>query len=337
MSAARPRLLLAASGGGHLRQLLDLEGVWSGYDHAFVTERSAIARDLAAKHRVHLVPHVALGQARLGRWGAMLWGGARNFARAVAIAFRERPDVVISTGAGTVAFPVLLARLLGARFVLIESFARFERPSMFGRAMRRLATATVVQSAAVAALWPDARLFDPFRVLDAPVDDKEDLALSTVGATLPFDRLSEAVLRTHAAKPLAKRLIVQTGLGSACAPRTEKNFSVVPTLDFADIKKLLERAELVICHGGTGSLVTALRAGCRVVAMPRRFNLGEVYDDHQREIVEAFAARGLVERCEDADDLPAAIARARARPPVCATTDASALAAWLRDYIEGRA
>ena len=34
----RLKLCLAASGGGHLRQLLDLKSVWSAHDYVFVTD-----------------------------------------------------------------------------------------------------------------------------------------------------------------------------------------------------------------------------------------------------------------------------------------------------------
>ena len=59
--------------------------------------------------------------------------------------------------------------------------------------------------------------------------------------------------------------------------------------------------------------------------MPRRADLGEHYDDHQREIVSAFAARGLIEVAEDASDLKDALTRALAKQPERATTDPSAL------------
>jgi UDP-N-acetylglucosamine transferase subunit ALG13 len=96
------------------------------------------------------------------------------------------------------------------------------------------------------------------------------------------------------------------------------------------MQAILERTNLVFCHGGSGSLITALRAGCRVVAMPRRADLGENNDDHQREIVRTLAARGLVEVAEDAGDLEGAAKRALAKEPQRATTDPAALIERLR-------
>ncbi len=118
--APRPRICLAGSGGGHVRQLLDLAPAWAGYDHVFVTEDTDLGRSLALKSRTHFVPHVALGQGRLGAPLRMALAGIRNFVASGRIILRERPDLLITTGAGSVFFTMLWARLLGARIVLIE-------------------------------------------------------------------------------------------------------------------------------------------------------------------------------------------------------------------------
>lgn len=329
------RLLLAGSGGGHLRQLLDLEPVWSAHDHAFVTEHSAIASDLAATHRVYRVRHFAAGQARLGKPVTMLWSALVNLCQSLRIVISERPDVVISTGAGAMFWTTLFCRMLGAKFILIDSFARFEAPSKFARSARLLATQTIVQSAPLKAYWPDALLFDPLRLLDAPCPEKQPLLLATVGATLAFDRMSSAVAALKTSGQISESVVLQSGEASAVTAATHgrEGLRIVESLPFAEMQALLKDADIVICHGGTGSFITALRQGCRVIAMPRLFERGEHYDNHQFEIAEAFAARGLVELALEAEDIPAAIARAKAKVPVLATTDPAALIDWLNSYL----
>lgn len=68
--------------------------------------------------------------------------------------------------------------------------------------------------------------------------------------------------------------------------------------------------------------------------MPRLFELGEHYDNHQAEITEAFERRGLVQCVRDEKDLLSAIERARAMAPVGATTEPDELIKWLGDRIE---
>lgn len=331
MSKRQLRICLAASGGGHIRQLLDLEPAWSAYDHFFLTEDTALSRSIAEQHRTLFIPHVALGQARLGAPLVMLAAGVRNFFRSARIIFRERPDVVISTGAGSVYFGLLWARLLGARVVAVESFARFDRPSAFAKLTAPLAHHQVVQSKALLAFWPKATLFDPLRMLDGPAPEKEPLLFATVGATLPFDRLVEMVAELKARGDIPERVLIQTGVGGL-AP---EGLEVFETLPFETIQATLDTADIVVCHGGTGSLITALRKGCRVVAVPRLFERGEHYDNHQAEITSAFAARGLIAIANSTDELVDALKAVRARPQVMATTDATGLTNHLKSLLSG--
>lgn len=330
-SPARLRICLAASGGGHVRQLLDLEPVWSRHDHFFVTEDTALGRTLGRQHRTHFVPHFAWGQAKLGAPFRMAGRAVASFFRSLAVMRRERPDVVISTGAGAVIFPVLWGRLNGAKVVVIESFARFEGPSLFGRIAAPLAHELVVQSPKLAAHYPRAKVFDPFKTLEGDPPPKSDLLFATVGATLPFDRLVDTVGALKAEGAITERVIVQTGEGG----HTPAGVDAFETLPFDEVQSILREARIVVCHGGTGSLITALRQGCQVIAMPRLSRLGEHYDDHQAEITAAFAARGLVLVANTPEEMRKALVEARSRKPVLATTDPQALRTHLEAFLAG--
>jgi UDP-N-acetylglucosamine transferase subunit ALG13 len=324
-NSPRLKLCLAASGGGHVRQLLDLEPVWSRHDAFFVTEDTALGHSVAAKHRTHFVAHVAVGQAKLGKPLTMVRAALRNFVQSARAILRERPDMLISTGAGAVFFALLWARLIGARVVVIDSFARFDKPSLFARIAAPLAHELVVQSAPLGRIFPRAKVFDPLRILDKPRPPKQPLLFATVGATLPFDRLIETVAQAKERGALPERVLAQVGIGGIRPDGLE----CVETLSFEDIQETLREADLVVCHGGTGSLITALREGCRVIAMPRLFERGEHYDDHQAEITQAFQARGLIRVANSPEELVEALADVRSRPPTLATTDP----AELRDHL----
>ena len=326
---AKPRLCLAASGGGHVRQILDLEPLWRDFPCVFVTEDTALGRSIAVNETTKFVPHFALGQARLGAPFRMLATALKSLMVSARIIFATRPSVVLTTGAGSQLFVVFWARLTGARIILIDSFARFNKPSAFARLAGPLAHVRVAQAAESARHWPGAFVFDPFRRLDGPRPAKKAQVFATVGATLPFPRLVDIVVEAYRRGAIPEDILIQTGTGGARPEGVE----TAEALSFDVIQKVLSDADIVICHGGTGSLITALRAGCRVIAVPRRFALGEHYDDHQEEIVAAFHARGLLEIADTADELIAALARVRAREPIQATTDPSALIEFLRAYI----
>lgn len=329
-SARKPLICLAASGGGHVRQILDLKPVWQDYPHYIVTEDTALGRSIAAEEEVHFVPHFALGQARLGNRAGMLAAAWRSIAASWRIVRRRRPDLFITTGAGSQLFVMLFARLAGATVVLIDSFARFRAPSAFARLAGRLAHVRIAQSRESAAAWGGALSFDPFRVNDGDPPVKDPLLFATVGATLPFDRLVRLVEHARDAGLIAEQIVVQHGEGGRPVPGVRS----VEGLPFAEVQGLLRRASIVVCHGGTGSLITALREWCQVIAVPRSFARGEHYDDHQEEIVDAFEERGLIQRADDDAQFAAALAEARGRPRRSATTDPAELIAYLRDLAE---
>lgn len=325
----RPLLCLAASGGGHVRQILDLEPLWRDYPHFFVTEDTAMGRSIAARSTTEFVPHFAIGQARLGHPLKMLSAAFANMWRSLRIVFRRRPDVVITTGAGSLLFIVLWARLRGAKIVLIDSFARFDSPSAFARLAGPLAHHRFAQSAVSATKWPGAQVCDPLKSLDTAPPAKEPLLFATVGATLPFERLTQLVLEGKRQGWTPEDIVLQVGQGSETFPAMD-GVKVVDELGFDEIQQLLARADIVVCHGGTGSIITAKRQHCRVIVIPRRFELGEHYDNHQQEITDSFVQRGLVHSASDAASFREALEQTRSVKPTAMTTDYSELIASLR-------
>jgi len=311
------RLCLAASGGGHIRQLLDLEDAWAPYHYVFVSEDTALSRSIVQKHPVHFLPHFAIGQIRRDGVLRAIWSGLRNLWRSALLALKLRPDVVISTGAGSVFFFMVWCRLFGAKFVLIETFARFDKPSTFARAAAVFANDIIVQSDALTKTFPKASVFDPLRILDQPRPNKKKLLFATVGVTFPFDRLVEMVAKLKEDGDIYEDVVFQTGIGGLTPPGLQS----FETLPYDQVKSYLREADIVVCHGGTGSVITALREGCRTIVIPRRLEKGEHYDNHQREITNAFAARGLITPANSTEELALALKTARSLEPVCATTD----------------
>ena len=329
-----PLICLAASGGGHLRQVLELEPFWQRHRRFFVSEDSALSRSLADTEEVHFVPHFALGQARLGKPFTMLSRAWRSAWRSLAIVREKRPDWVVTTGAGSQIFVVLWARLLGAKIVLIDSFARFEKPSAFARLAGPLALYRIAQAEKAAAAWGDAEWFDPLRETGKEPPEKEDLLVATVGATLPFPRLGGAVLAAKTSGAIPERVVVQTGTEEA-HKASEEGVTVAESLPFDAMQAMLAKARIVVCHGGTGSILTALRHGCRVLVIPREFARGEHYDDHQAEITAAFAKRGLIVTPRVGESFVDALERTRRMDVRSVVTDYGALIARLDAILAG--
>ena len=112
-----------------------------------------------------------------------------------------------------------------------------------------------------------------------------------------------------------------------------EGLDAVEAMTFDSIRQTLQDAEIAVCHAGTGSLITALQAGCHVIAVPRLFELREHYDDHQLEIADALADRGLVQVARNQTEFDAALRSIKMRPAAMATTDPQELISFLHDII----
>lgn len=122
-SPATTKVMLIASTGGHLSQLVNLREVWQPYQRHWVTFRKPDAQAALAGEQVTWAYHPVTRN---------IPNAIRNFFLAIRVLRRERPTVIVSTGAG-VALPFfLVARFLRIRTVYIEAFERLNRPAMTG-------------------------------------------------------------------------------------------------------------------------------------------------------------------------------------------------------------
>lgn len=119
----RPRRVLAvASGGGHWVQLLRLRPALAGCDVAFVTVSPA--------YRVQVPEHRFYAVTDATRWNRLRL--LRLAAQLLRILLREKPDVLLSTGAAPGYLALRLGKLLGARTLWIDSISCAERISLSG-------------------------------------------------------------------------------------------------------------------------------------------------------------------------------------------------------------
>lgn len=80
--------------------------------------------------------------------------------------------------------------------------------------------------------------------------------------------------------------------------------------DYIDRQKydeLLEKCDILITHGGVGTIVTALKMGKKIIASPRLAEFGEHHNDHQREIIDSFCEKGYILACTNKEEMKLAI------------------------------
>lgn len=130
------RVLAVASAGGHWTQMMRLTPALQGCRLVFVSTLEQERLPDGARFR--LVPD-ANRTARLGMIRlilSMAW-----------VVLRERPDIVVSTGAAPGYVAIRLARIFGARTVWLDSLANVDELSMSGRLARAHADLWLTQ-------WP---------------------------------------------------------------------------------------------------------------------------------------------------------------------------------------
>jgi len=139
------RICVACSTGGHMVQAKQLAPVYEKYEHFYFTFKGGVAEEMKKTSRIRAIPNIV-------RHNPISWiVGAVLSAYAVLV---ERPDVVISTGAGIVVFFCVFAKLLGAKLIFIESMARVERPTLTARLLYPFSDLFIVQ-------WPDLLKYFP--------------------------------------------------------------------------------------------------------------------------------------------------------------------------------
>ena len=117
------------------------------------------------------------------------------------------------------------------------------------------------------------------------------MILITVGTQkFPFDRLLKKVDELAAEKKMTEEIFAQIG----CSSYVPKNYRYKKYLTAEEMQMYLKGAEIVVTHGGTASIVEAVKMGKKVVAVPRLKKYGEHVDDHQKEIIEEFDRERII-------------------------------------------
>lgn len=81
-----------------------------------------------------------------------------------------------------------------------------------------------------------------------------------------------------------------------------KHFEYVRFMDREQFAKTMDACEIVVTHGGTGVIITAVKKGKKVIAVPRLAKYGEHVDDHQLQLLQQFDELQIICACYELDD-----------------------------------
>lgn len=117
------RILAVSSSGGHWVQLSRLRPAFEGHDVVYLTT-DAGHRDEVAGARFYTVKDAS-------RWNKLAL--AASALKVLYVVARERPDVVVSTGAAPGYLAVRFGKLIGAQTAWVDSVANVEEMSLSGQ------------------------------------------------------------------------------------------------------------------------------------------------------------------------------------------------------------
>ena len=115
-----------------------------------------------------------------------------------------------------------------------------------------------------------------------------------------FYRLLEAVQSQINKKNIKDRVVVQAGCSSDFKSTDMEIFDLIPMDEF---DKLIEQCDVLITHGGVGTIITGLKNNKKVIAAARLQKYGEHVNDHQLQIIENFTNAGYILSLDNFDEL----------------------------------
>lgn len=118
-----------------------------------------------------------------------------------------------------------------------------------------------------------------------------------------FHRLLEEVDKLIERKIIEEEVIVQAGY----TKYESKNMKILGLIPQNELEKYQDEANLIITHGGVGSIVSSIKKGKKVIAVPRLHKYGEHVNDHQIEIIEKFNQNGTIIGLKGIEELKKAI------------------------------
>lgn len=105
-----------------------------------------------------------------------------------------------------------------------------------------------------------------------------------------FTRLLDAIEENIKNGNIQDEVIVQAGF----TKYESDNMKIFSMIDKNEFSRLQNDADLIITHGGVGSIVSSLEKGKKVIVVPRQKKYGEHVNNHQMQIAKRFKEQGYI-------------------------------------------
>ena len=145
-----------------------------------------------------------------------------------------------------------------------------------------------------------------------------------------FKRLLDAVQKQIDNGNIKDEVIVQSG----CTKYESKDMKIFDLIDQDEFKKLISECDLLITHGGVGSILTGLKNNKKVIAAARLSKYKEHMNNHQLQIIEKFTKSGYILELKDFDKLDEVINNSKKFKPKKYQSNTDNMVKLISDYID---
>lgn len=141
------KVCLVSSSGGHLTHLYMLKPFWENKKRFWVTFDKEDARSLLEGEKMYPCHYPTNRNIK---------NLVKNTVLAWKVLRREKPDIIISTGAAVAVPFFYLGKLMGANLIYIEVFDRIDKPTLTGKLVYPITDRFVVQWDEMKKVYPKA-------------------------------------------------------------------------------------------------------------------------------------------------------------------------------------
>lgn len=141
------KVCLVGSSGGHLTHLYMLKDFWKDKDRFWVTFDKEDARSILENEKV--IPCYYPTNRNIKNL-------IKNTFLAIKVLLKEKPDLIISSGAAVAVPFFYIGKILGAKLIYIEVFDRIDKPTVTGKLVYPIADKFIVQWEEQKKVYPKA-------------------------------------------------------------------------------------------------------------------------------------------------------------------------------------
>lgn len=142
----------------------------------------------------------------------------------------------------------------------------------------------------------------------------------------PFKRILDLIEQSKT----DEKIVVQNGYTEFKSNKMDLKAYFSPE----ELQKCLMESDIIVTHGGVGSIMQGLKLKKKIIALPRLSRYGEHQNDHQQEIVNAYEKRGYILKWNENESFDEILKRAESFEPKPFESNHERFVSQLVSYIE---